>query len=183
MTKFLDNLQSEVLVLSQQEREFLDKYGDWLERLASGLITPTTERQVQFLSVIRGERKPEHPNEELWLRVQKARESIRVREESVKVREKAEKDRVSLVRKLGKKTALVEELNLKIEALKREIEGQNDRIVKLQSIADKYEPIQLEPSVTKKSAYEICHQCGGDGGAGGRCPRCGGNGFEPQSAR
>jgi len=24
-----------------------------------------------------------------------------------------------------------------------------------------------------------CHQCGGDGGAGGRCPRCGGNGFEP----
>jgi uncharacterized Zn finger protein len=24
-----------------------------------------------------------------------------------------------------------------------------------------------------------CHQCGGDGGAGGRCPRCFGNGFEP----
>lgn len=24
-----------------------------------------------------------------------------------------------------------------------------------------------------------CHQCGGDGGAGGRCPRCSGNGFEP----
>lgn len=23
-----------------------------------------------------------------------------------------------------------------------------------------------------------CRQCGGDGGVGGRCPRCGGNGFE-----
>ena len=27
--------------------------------------------------------------------------------------------------------------------------------------------------------WETCHQCGGDGGAGGRCPRCGGTGFEP----
>lgn len=29
------------------------------------------------------------------------------------------------------------------------------------------------------SAHMACRQCGGDGGAGGRCPRCGGNGFEP----
>ncbi len=28
--------------------------------------------------------------------------------------------------------------------------------------------------------FENCRQCGGDGGAGGRCPRCGGNGFEPK---
>lgn len=26
--------------------------------------------------------------------------------------------------------------------------------------------------------FDPCRQCGGDGGAGGRCPRCGGNGFE-----
>lgn len=25
----------------------------------------------------------------------------------------------------------------------------------------------------------FCRQCGGDGGAAGNCPRCGGNGFEP----
>lgn len=30
-----------------------------------------------------------------------------------------------------------------------------------------------------KRTFSFCHQCGGDGGAGGRCPRCGGNGFEP----
>jgi rubrerythrin len=28
------------------------------------------------------------------------------------------------------------------------------------------------------SVHMSCRQCGGDGGAGGRCPRCGGNGFE-----
>ena len=29
--------------------------------------------------------------------------------------------------------------------------------------------------------FANCRQCGGDGRAGGRCPRCGGNGFEPSS--
>lgn len=27
--------------------------------------------------------------------------------------------------------------------------------------------------------FNMCRRCGGDGGAGGRCPHCGGNGFEP----
>lgn len=35
----------------------------------------------------------------------------------------------------------------------------------------------IQPSTMQ---WENCHQCGGDGGAGGRCPRCGGNGFEPK---
>lgn len=37
------------------------------------------------------------------------------------------------------------------------------------------------PPIPSASAdrWKFCHQCGGDGGAGGRCPRCGGNGFEP----
>jgi hypothetical protein len=35
--------------------------------------------------------------------------------------------------------------------------------------------------ITNKENLEgqMCHQCGGDGGISGRCPRCGGNGFEP----
>lgn len=35
-------------------------------------------------------------------------------------------------------------------------------------------------STSSDGKWTPCHQCGGDGGAGGRCPRCGGNGFEPQ---
>jgi len=35
-------------------------------------------------------------------------------------------------------------------------------------------------AVTNNSnRWSICHICGGDGGPGGRCWRCGGNGFEP----
>ncbi len=36
------------------------------------------------------------------------------------------------------------------------------------------------PVASPKNKWESCHQCGGDGGAAGRCPRCGGNGFEPE---
>ena len=172
MTQFMDNLKDQVLVLSQQEREFLDKYGDWLERLESGRILPTTERQVQFLAVIRGEREPQHPNEHLWLKVQAARESFRLLEQ-------AESDRDNLINRLASQSALVEKLYSEIESHKRDIDWQKNLIAKLQRIVDKYEPIQPEPNPPKKSTHETCRQCGGDGGAGGRCPRCGGNGFEP----
>ena len=43
-------------------------------------------------------------------------------------------------------------------------------------------PSAVHASITSTSTdnkWTPCHQCGGDGGAGGRCPRCGGNGFEP----
>jgi uncharacterized protein YifE (UPF0438 family) len=172
MTQFMDNLQDQVLVLSQQERDFLDKYGDWLERLESGHILPTTERQVQFLAVIRGERAPQHPNEHLWLRVQAARKSHRLLEQA-----KSEKEK--LIKKLTSQSRLVEKLYVEIKTHKREIDCQKGLIAKLQHIADKYEPIQTESAPPRTSSFEICHQCGGDGGAGGRCPRCGGNGFEP----
>lgn len=32
---------------------------------------------------------------------------------------------------------------------------------------------------SNRSSSVFCSQCGGDGGATGNCPRCGGNGFEP----
>lgn len=169
MTRFIDKLQDQILVLSQQERDFLDKYGDWLERLESGQIPPTTERQVQFLAVIRGERAPQHPHEHLWLRVQAARDSYRLLKQT-------ESDRDVLENRLASQSGLVQKLYSEIESQKREIEWQKGLIAKLQRIADKYEPIKPEPG---SGPYGICRQCGGDGGAGGRCPRCGGNGFEP----
>jgi len=169
MTQFMDSLQEQVLVLSQHERDFLNKYGNWLERLESGQILPTTERQSQFLAVIRGEKEAEHPNEHLWLRVQAARELFRRLE-------RAENDRDGLINKLASNSTLVERLCSEIESHKKEINWQKDLITKLQHIVGKYEPIQPEP---KTKTFEFCHQCGGDGGAGGRCPRCGGNGFEP----
>ena len=168
----MEMLQDQVLILSQQERDFLEKYGDWLERIESGEILPTTERQIQFLAVIHGERAPQHPNEHLWLRVRAARETYRLLRQT-------ENDRDRLTSKVASQSGLVEKLYSEIESLKREIDFQKSLNAKLQRIVDKYEPIKSEPNPIKKRAYVTCRQCGGDGGAGGRCPRCGGNGFEP----
>ena len=40
-------------------------------------------------------------------------------------------------------------------------------------------PLVHPPEVPGSSTGIFCRQCLGDGGAGGRCPRCGGNGMEP----
>lgn len=42
-----------------------------------------------------------------------------------------------------------------------------------------YRPSIIWPKTATDNRWAPCRQCGGDGGAGGRCPRCGGNGFEP----
>ena len=42
-----------------------------------------------------------------------------------------------------------------------------------------YQKIIAENSRSSSSVF--CHRCGGDGGALGNCPRCGGNGLEPQA--
>lgn len=44
-------------------------------------------------------------------------------------------------------------------------------------LIERQSALAANPSTDGK--WMPCHQCGGDGGAGGRCPRCGGNGFEP----
>ena len=38
---------------------------------------------------------------------------------------------------------------------------------------------ETDAPLSNSAKWDFCNQCGGDGGAGGNCPRCGGNGFEP----
>lgn len=172
MINFTDDLRPPVLVLTQQEHEFLDKYGHWLDRLESGAILPSTDRQSQFLAVIRGEAAPQHANEHLWLRVGAAREAIRLRDQ-------LESERTQLINRLASQGALVEKLYDEIDSQKKEVAWQKQLITKLQRAIEKYEPLAPEPVPSKGGTYAPCKQCGGDGGAGGRCPSCGGNGFEP----
>lgn len=61
-----------------------------------------------------------------------------------------------------------------------ELQKQDDLTNELKRIIGRYEREALSSSPPfTRNTFEFCHQCGGDGGAGGRCPRCGGNGFEP----
>ena len=45
--------------------------------------------------------------------------------------------------------------------------------------ASEYQKIVSANSRLASSVF--CHRCGGDGGALGNCPRCGGNGLEPNA--
>ena len=145
MSDFLQKLKSSVLVLAPDERTFLDKYGDWLERLAEGVYAPNTERQVQFLAVARGEKPPSLPNEHLWLRVRAALDST------------AEVDR--LKQEIAKMAQQAQELYSQNEAYRETISRKSMLIARLQKIADKYEPIPEEPPPPKPSGAKSLSNC------------------------
>lgn len=58
------NLES----LELEQRELLIKYGCWMEALASGQLSPTTEAQERFVRVARGEAEPSTKYELAWTR-------------------------------------------------------------------------------------------------------------------
>jgi len=166
------DIRPPVLVLSPEERAFLDKYWYWLDRLESGLLLPSTERQRQFLAVIRGEAPAKYPNEHLWLRVKAARKIQQTFQDALR-----ERDR--LAGELSARDAVIANLRAKIDRQNAIVESQNHMIAGMRSIIAEIDPSRLETvPATRSSDSIMCRQCRGDGG-GGRCPRCGGNGIEP----
>jgi|GEM_PF-1261665 len=55
------------------EAELLMKFGRWMEALASGVLTPTTPSQEQFVRAARGETEPTTEFERAWAKVQQER--------------------------------------------------------------------------------------------------------------
>jgi uncharacterized protein YifE (UPF0438 family) len=55
------------------ESETLTKFGRWMDALASGVLTPTTPSQEQFVRVTRGEAQPSNDFERVWVKVMKER--------------------------------------------------------------------------------------------------------------
>lgn len=55
------------------EAELLTKYGQWMEALASGVLTPTTPSQEQFVRAAHGETEPTTEFERAWAKVKKER--------------------------------------------------------------------------------------------------------------
>lgn len=100
----------------------------------------------------------------------------------------------------------IDELETDLSAIENLSSRYRDRVDELTGIVNKLQVLLAQmmvkndppkkpqatklPSETNSSNYipgskeidefRICRQCGGDGGAGGRCPRCSGNGFEPR---
>jgi uncharacterized protein YifE (UPF0438 family) len=61
-------------MFSSDELELLERYGHWLDALASGTIGALTLEQSQFIEVARWRRDPVHKFECTWRKLQIARE-------------------------------------------------------------------------------------------------------------
>ena len=148
---------------SPREMEALQRHGPEAELLEVSFdVFDLSERRAHFVRVCRGELEPSTAFEHLWLRYKQNCKLDR------------EIHQLHLVLKSLERRGDEERVKLN-----KEIEWQKGLIAKLQRIADKYDPLPKESLPSTK--HSSCRQCGGDGGSGGQCPRCGGNGFEPQA--
>ena len=68
------HLGTGTVAFQPDEAEKLERYGHWMEALASGTIEPFTREQERFVKVALGEMPPESEFEHLWLRLKELNE-------------------------------------------------------------------------------------------------------------
>jgi uncharacterized protein YifE (UPF0438 family) len=61
-------------IFSDEEHDFLQRYGHWLLGLAQRLIEPYTDEQVQFVQVSDDKSKPKTMAERAWVKLMMRRE-------------------------------------------------------------------------------------------------------------
>lgn len=98
-----------------EQTEYLEKYGAWMNALATGVISPTTDSQLRFIEVAKGLLDPITAHEHAWMKLQ-ARKNDRIAAENLR-RENAEKGRTSKVQSEvttnEQKTEGISEMSLK----------------------------------------------------------------------
>ena len=165
---YISNYKDLILVLSLNEIEFLNKYGEWLEGLVQGTIIPKTEQQIRFKNVALGLIQAETENEILWIKFRRSVSKL----QSIRDESNALKGKIEL-------TAFrFRELQAENETLKQDVPSLKEMIEILQSKLEKYEPSKPPDILNTHPTGSTCRRCGGSGG-GGNCSHCGGNGLEP----
>lgn len=61
-------------IFSNEEREIIEKYGNWFKALISGELEPYTEKQKLFIEVAKGKREPISIEEKTWFKYTKRKE-------------------------------------------------------------------------------------------------------------
>jgi uncharacterized protein YifE (UPF0438 family) len=57
------------IIFKPEEREFLQRYGYWIEALVAGAILPVTEEEQRLIDVHKGTTEPETVNEWIWIKL------------------------------------------------------------------------------------------------------------------
>lgn len=169
-----------------------------LRRLISGDRPPDHGMERHFLRVIQGEASPLTEKEREWFEFWEAGASDTARpvdyqskyEETLQILHMREQliqglngivDRLTVEK--AKLAMVVREKAVSFHQQAEEIERLRGWLKNAHAALRKYEP-PVRPSTPEATepadkTWAFCHSCGGDGGPGGRCLRCGGNGFEP----
>lgn len=149
-------------------------------QVMKGLACPCSEKEAEWFDYWRSftQRGPEVTGNDLKYKYQTALELVRERERTIAA---LEQHITSLKRESERLAQVLAHKDQSNETLLNEITELKTFLQTAHAALEKYEPVRkLRDEPAPQSAWESCHQCGGDGGAGGRCPRCGGNGFEPK---
>ncbi len=164
-----NGLRDSVFVFSDKEIAWLERYGDWVRKLAEGYAEPTTEKQKHFVKAVNGEVEAAEEWESLWLKYIKFQEKERHYGQLIS-------DVKHLEQAKAGQQMTISKLYQTIENLKNENEYQKGLIKKLQDVLPNYDKPTKNIEI-KNTGKSICSVCGGDGGAARQCYKCDGTGW------
>lgn len=154
--------------LSNDDLMLIERYGTWLKALAKGALTPATSEQRRFVSVAQHKSKPQSNYEQAWSHYCNAIAVVRAEYKQLATEKNKVETKAQLIRAMKSDTSAWSGNYKSGLGVLTDIHAskfvENNKMYSCTPPTEKWMP---------------CHQCGGDGGAGGRCPSCGGNGFEP----
>jgi uncharacterized protein YifE (UPF0438 family) len=144
--------------LDATEQQIVARHGAWLQAMSNSELTPVTAQQHHFVAVSRGTARPENEIERAWVKYARNRDQF-----------------LTCERRRLVDLALADNLSSRqleqVLANAKRFDFSPEEVAVLQAGLTKH----MLASITGR--WLACHQCGGDGGAGGRCPSCSGNGF------
>jgi len=140
-----------------------------IEQLILCKRSPVTGLEKHFLKVLDGQAVACSPIEHKWLDHWCHKSMRLIAYEFMSLR-----DQIKMIQKN-------ESQEDHVVSLKKEIRELKGYLRKAHLDMEKYESNYDLKKIDIDSEFESCKECGGDGGPGGRCIRCNGNGFEPRN--
>lgn len=162
MKNYSEKLKDQIIFFTREEIEWINKYGDWCDHLAQRKVLPKTEAQRRFVCVINHQLEPKFSHEFIWRKVEKALSNISNIE--------------SYISEIKNNEKIIDSNNQVIKSLKKQLSEFED-IEKEKKRLELVRQMNNQSGLVQEKSI-FCILCGGDGGATGNCPRCGGNGME-----
>ena len=161
---------------SGEELDVISKHGAWMEALACGQIRPITLAQQHFLEVASGSTEPKSTYERIWLKLQIARDPQPVSVTQVQSADRSPEEAPPTKPDAAKIIELARADKLTSLQLSQVVDRSSEFGFTKDQLSELQRQIQKRISGASRTR-STCTYCQGDGGPGGRCHHCSGNGF------